>query len=265
MAANPEAGRFIVIAARTRKCPVNEETIRIALAAGAYGSALFLFAYGAYVLIKAKSPTQSQNARWFLCVGAVVVIALIGLDYAKFTHAPAVAKHRLYLSFAPTFTDMQLPNPRIKYLGKQQSIDAPILIENDNSSVEISMQATIEALQQLRKAFGNAALSNQPQALIDEVSTSISDPGACDAAKATCGWAKLATGDLGSAESVFKEALSGTPAADAETRATVLLGLGETYVGQGRIEDAEKVFLRASRLGNTGAQERLEMITKSRE
>ena len=241
---------------------MNEETIRVTLAAGAYGSALFLFAYGAYVLINAKSPTQNKNARWFLCIGAVVVLALIGLDYAKFTHVPAVTKPRLYLSFAPTFTDMQLPNPRIKYLGKQQDIDAPVLIENDNSSVEISMQATIEALQQLRKAFGSAALSNQPQALIDQVSTSISDHSTCDATQATCGWAKLAAGDLNSAESVFEQALNDTPAVDEETRTTALLGLGETYVGLGRIEDAEKVFSRASQLGSISAHARLEMLTK---
>lgn len=257
---------------------MSDEAIRIALAAGAYGSAFLFFSYGVYALVNSRSRTQSTNVRWFLCVGTLVVLALIGLDYAKHLRGQEMSKRKLFLSFAPTFSDMKLPDPRVKYLGRAQSIDAPVEIGDDNSSVEISMQAIVEALSELNrrntdlqevnvglqeanvgltKSLVGYASSDQPTDLLTQIDQAIAEPGKCEDEQVACGWAKLASGDAAAAEAIFKKSID---TGEKEARITAMQGLGEIYIGRGDITEGKALIRRAGSLGSGPAEERLKSL-----
>ena len=104
--------------------------LKAVLAAGAYGAGLLFFAYGAYVLVNAKSGQQGVNVRWFLGIGAVVFLALVGLDLARLLHEKEKIAPKVFLSFAPTSSEVGLPEPRVTYNGVQRPPGSAIEISD---------------------------------------------------------------------------------------------------------------------------------------
>ena len=145
------------------------------LAAGAYGTALLFFAYGGYALLKAKSAEQSKNVRWYLGIGAVVALAMIGFDAFKQQIGGARAQPDVFLAFSPKFSAVGLPEPAVESRGQALKLSAPIRV-SDQSSINISVDAIIEKVkglqqnnQQLRSALGSAALAGQPKELGERI------------------------------------------------------------------------------------------------
>lgn len=239
------------------------------LAAGAYGTALLFFAYGAYALLKTRNAEQNKNVRWYLGIGAAVVVAMIGFDTLKSWRSGERVVPNVYLTFSPRFSAIDLPDPEIIYRGQAFSPNAAIEVADNNSSINISVDSIIkkvEDLQQnnrdLRNAVGSAALANQAPELADEIAAAkAGGEDACAGSDATlCGWKQLSEGKLDSAQETLTQAVKDTPASNPKTRATALSGLGEIYVGQGRIAEAQVVLSKAAALGNEGAKKRLDTL-----
>ncbi|MEH6421573.1 hypothetical protein [Pseudomonas sp. CGJS7] len=239
------------------------------LAAGAYGTALLFFAYGAYALLKTKNAEQNKNVRWYLGIGAAVVIAMIGFDTLKSWRSGERVAPNVFLTFSPRFAAVDLPDPVVEYSGRTLASNAPIKIADNNSSINISVDSIIEKVkglqqnnQQLQSALGSAALASQPKELAEQIAAADSagqDP--CAGGDATlCGWKQLSSGELASAQATLTQAVKNAPADDPKTKATALSGLGEIYVGQGKIEEARVVLKRAADLGNAGAKKRLDAL-----
>lgn len=240
------------------------------LAAGAYGTALLFFVYGGYVLQKAQSAEQSRNVRWYLGIGAVVALAMIGFDAFKQQLGGERAEPDVFLSFSPKFSAVGLPDPSVEYLGQTQKLSAPIRV-SDHSSINISVDAIIEKVkglqqnnQQLQSALGSAALASQPKALAERIAAADSagqDPCASGGDATLCGWKQLSNGELDNAETTLTQAVKEAPAADSGAKSVALSGLGEIYVGQGRIDEAKVLLRKAADLGNEGAKKRLQTLT----
>lgn len=247
-------------------------TLKLILQSGAYGSGLLFFGYGAYVLTKAREPAQSRNVRWFLGLGAAVFLTLAGLDFAKALLATRPVAHRVFLTFAPTFADIDLPDPSVEYLGKRLPSGAPIVIQSDDSTIAISVQKIIEMVKKLRveksnleTAYGATVTAQLPEAFAEEVAAATPATGQpCSQSDAACGWAELSSGDLSAAKAAFEKTIasadSATPAPK-EDVANALHGLGEIYVGQGEIDKANTMLTRASALGNDSATKRLRALS----
>lgn len=239
------------------------------LAAGAYGTALLFFVYGGYVLQKAKSAEQSRNVRWYLGIGAAVALAMIGLDAFKQQLGGERAEPDVFLSFSPKFSAVGLPDPAVEYHGQTLKLSAPIRVR-DQSSINISVDAIIEKVkglqqnnQQLQSALGSAALASQPKALAERIAAADSageDPCASGGDATLCGWKQLSNGELASAETTLTQAVKDAPAADPGAKSVALSGLGEIYVGQGRIDEAKVLLRKAADLGNEGAKKRLQTL-----
>ncbi|MFQ6309461.1 tetratricopeptide repeat protein [Lysobacter capsici] len=239
------------------------------LAAGAYGTALLFFAYGAYALLKTRNAEQNKNVRWYLGIGAIVVVAMIGFDTLKSWRSGERVVPNVYLTFSPRFAAVKLPDPVIEYSGQTLAPNAPIRVADNNSSINISVDSIIETVkglqqnnQQLQSALGSAALASQPRELAEEIAAASSagkDP--CEGGDATlCGWKQLSNGQLANAQQTLTQAVKDAPADDPKARATALSGLGEIYVGQGRLDEARIVLKKAADLGNSGAKKRLDTL-----
>ncbi|MGO1072395.1 hypothetical protein [Lysobacter sp. CA199] len=240
------------------------------LAAGAYGTALLFFAYGAYALLKTKNAEQNKNVRWYLGIGAVVVVSMIGFDTLKSWRSGERVVPNVFLTFSPRFAAVNLPDPVIEYRGRTQAANAPIQVADNNSSINISVDSIIEKVkglqqnnQQLQNALGSAALASQPKELAEQIAAADSaghDPCAGGGDATLCGWKQLSNGELASAQATLTEAVKAAPVGDPKAKATALSGLGEIYVGQGRIDEAKVVLKRAADLGNAGAKKRLDTL-----
>lgn len=243
------------------------------LAAGAYGTALLFFAYGAYALLKTRNAEQNKNVRWYLGIGAIVVVAMIGFDTLKSWRSGERVVPNVYLTFSPRFSAVKLPDPVIEYSGRTLAPNAAIRVADNNSSINISVDSIIETVkglqqnnQQLQNALGTAALASQPKELAADIAAASSagkDP--CKGGDATlCGWKQLSNGQLASAQQTLIQAVKDAPANDPKAQATALSGLGEIYVGQGRIDEAAIVLKKAADLGNSGAKKRLDTLVLPR-
>jgi tetratricopeptide (TPR) repeat protein len=240
------------------------------LAAGAYGTALLFFAYGAYALLKTRNAEQNKNVRWYLGIGAAVVVAMIGFDTLKSWRSGERIVPNVYLTFSPRFAAVNLPDPVIEYSGQTLAPNAAIKVADNNSSINISVDSIIEKVkglqhnnQQLQNALGSAALASQPKELAEEIAAADSagqDPCAGGGDATLCGWKQLSNGQLASAQATLTQAVKDAPASDPKGKATALSGLGEIYVGQGRIDEARLVLKRAADLGNAGAKKRLDTL-----
>lgn len=240
------------------------------LAAGAYGTALLFFAYGAYALLKTKNAEQNKNVRWYLGIGAAVVVAMIGFDTLKSWRSGERVVPDVYLTFSPRFSAVKLPDPVIEYSGRTLAPNAPIRIADNNSSINISVDSIIESVkdlqqnnQQLQNALGSAALASQPKELAEDIAAATSagqDPCRRGGDATLCGWKQLSSGQLANAQQTLQQAVEHAPADDPKAQATALSGLGEIYVGQGRIDEARIVLKKAADLGNTGAKKRLDTL-----
>ncbi|MGH8080030.1 MAG: tetratricopeptide repeat protein [Lysobacter sp.] len=240
------------------------------LAAGAYGTALLFFAYGGYALLKAKNAEQNKNVRWYLGIGAVVALTMIGFDAFKQKIGGERITPNVYLTFSPRFSAVSLPDPVVEYRGQPLALNAPITVADNNSSINISVDSIIEKVrglqqnnQQLQSALGSAALASQPKELADEIAKADSagqDPCAGGGDATLCGWKQLSSGQLASAQATLTQAVEAAPAGDSKTKATALSGLGEIYVGQGRLDEAKLVLKKAADLGNAGAKKRLDTL-----
>lgn len=240
------------------------------LAAGAYGTALLFFAYGAYALLKTKNAEQNKNVRWYLGIGAIVVVAMIGFDTLKSWRGGERLAPNVYLTFSPRFAAVKLPDPVIEYSGQTLAPNAPIRVADNNSSINISVDSIIESVkglqqnnQQLQNALGSAALASQPKELAEEIAAASSagqDPCKRGGDATLCGWKQLSNGQLANAQETLTQAVKNAPADDPKAQATALSGLGEIYVGQGRIDEARIVLKKAADLGNTGAKKRLDTL-----
>ena len=240
------------------------------LAAGAYGTALLFFAYGAYALLKTKNAEQNKNVRWYLGIGAIVVVAMIGFDTLKSWRSGERVVPSVYLTFSPRFAAVKLPDPVIEYSGQTLAPNAPIRVADNNSSINISVDSIIESVkglqqnnQQLQNALGSAALASQPRELAEEIAAASSagqDPCKSGGDATLCGWKQLSNGQLANAQQTLTQAVKNAPADDPKAQATALSGLGEIYVGQGRLDEARIVLKKAADLGNTGAKKRLDTL-----
>lgn len=240
------------------------------LAAGAYGTALLFFAYGAYALLKTKNAEQNKNVRWYLGIGAAVVVAMIGFDTLKSWRSGERVVPNVFLTFSPRFAAVNLPDPVIEYSGQTLAANTPIRVADNNSSINISVDSIIEKVkglqqnnQQLQNALGSAALASQPKELAEEIAAADSagqDPCASGGDATLCGWKQLSNGELSNAQATLTQAVREAPAGDVRVKATALSGLGEIYVGQGRIDEARVVLKKAADLGNTGAKKRLDTL-----
>ena len=249
----------------------DQDTLKIILQSGAYGSGMLFFGYGAWVLTKARNNAQNSNVRWFLCIGAVVFLALAGLDFAKSQLSTKGADRRVFLAFSPTFADMSLPDPTVTYLGQSVPVQGPVTVQSSDSSIQISFQRTVQALNQLRAekriaeaAYGANVAMQVPKPLAAEIAEVASSSAPCDARDAACGWAALSNGDLDAAKAKFERTIAttstATPAPSTDV-AEALHGLGEIYVGRGDIAKASEVLSRASAMGNDAAEKRLQNIS----
>lgn len=242
---------------------------RTILAAGAYGTALLFFVYGGYVLQKARSAEQSRNVRWYLGIGAVVALAMIGFDAFKQQLGGERVAPGVFLTFSPKFSAVGLPEPAVEYRGQALALSAPIQV-SDQSSINISVDAILEKVKglqqdnrQLQSALGSAALASQPKELAERIAAADSagrDPCASGGDATLCGWKQLSSGQLGSAEATLTQAVEQAPAADPRAKGAALSGLGEIYVGQGRIDEAKVALRKAAELGNDGAKKRLQTL-----
>lgn len=242
---------------------------RIILAAGAYGTALLFFVYGGYVLQKARSAEQGRNVRWYLGIGAVVALAMIGFDAFKQQLRGQHAAPGVFLTFSPKFSAVGLPEPAVEYRGRTLALSAPIQV-SDQSSINISVDAILEKVKglqqdnrQLQSALGSAALAAQPRELAERIAAADSagqDPCASGGDAALCGWKQLSNGELARAETTLTQAVKQAPAADTGAKGAALSGLGEIYVGQGRVEEAKVLLGKAAELGNEGAKKRLQTL-----
>lgn len=240
------------------------------LAAGAYGTALLFFVYGGYTLLKTKNAEQNKNVRWYLGIGALVVVSMIGFDTLKSWRSGERITPNVFLTFSPRFAAVNLPDPVIEYSGQTLAPSAAIKVADNNSSINISVDSIIEKVkglqqnnQQLQNALGSAALANQPKELTDEIAAAESvgkDPCAGGGDATLCGWKQLSNGELSSAQATLTQAVKDAPASDPKAKATALSGLGEIFVGQGRIDEAKVVLKKAADLGNSGAKKRLDTL-----
>lgn len=242
------------------------------LAAGAYGTALLFFVYGGYVLQRAQNREQSRNVRWYLGIGAVVALSMIGFDafkqYLRSERGERTAPD-VFLTFSPRFSAVGLPDPAVEYRGQTLKLSAPIRV-SDQSSINISVDAIIEKVkglqqnnQQLQSALGSAALASQPKELAERIAAADSagqDPCASGGDATLCGWKQLSNGELDSAEATLSEAVKSAPSGDRGAKSAALSGLGEIYVGQGRVDEAKVLLRRAADLGNEGAKKRLQTL-----
>lgn len=245
--------------------------LKAVLAAGAYGAGLLFFAYGAYVLVNAKSGQQGVNVRWFLGIGAVVFLALVGLDLVRLLHEKERIAPKVFLSFAPTSSEVGLPEPRVTYNGVQRPAGSAIEISDTSATITVSVEKIIAAVKQLREskanletALGQAVAQNLPQEMAAQVASVADAPEKCDENHVACGWVQLSKGDLGAAQETFEKVVAaGSPASPAQ-RAVALQGLGEIYAGQGRVDEARQALTKAGSLGNANAKKRLAAIAATR-
>lgn len=248
-------------------------TLATVLQSGAYGAALLYFGYGAYALKQARQPNQNRSLTIYLGLGTVVFLSLAGLDLAKtYLNAPPVER-RLYLTFSPTFADIDLPDPNVEYLGRRLSSGEPIVVRSEDSTIAISVQKIIERVKRLQaektvlqQAYGQALVAQLPSPFASEItSAAAAADGGCRDDDATCGWVELSNGNLDAAEAAFEHAISSTGAGTGEPErkealANALHGLGEIYIGRGEVAKANRTLSRASALGSDNASLRLQRL-----
>ncbi len=212
---------------------IDTKTVEAVLTAGAYGTALVFFFYGAYVLKGAKTQQSGRNARWFIGLGFTAVLAMIGFDIAKrIIDKPVVvaANPKIYLRFSPLPSENDLPDPLIQYQNRFLKLQEEIEISQDGSSIYISLDRLIKAAQelkqkkvQLEKAYSQAIVSNQSNDLSAQIAAIGGD--SCDQNDPVCGWKLFSDGDFSKAEQSFKVAATeNTQTTDAD-QASALQGL----------------------------------------
>lgn len=122
---------------------VDPGVVDVVLKAGAYGTAMVFFVYGAYVLRHASTAAAGRNARWYMGLGALVVFAMLGLEVARMMlMKPEDPAPRITLYFSPLPSQNELPDPVIQYQSRTMAVQDAIEIGQDGSSILISLTAS---------------------------------------------------------------------------------------------------------------------------